>query len=243
MRIIKVDAIDSTNSFVRKFYQGSKEFSPVCVRAIHQTAGRGQRGSEWNVKSGQNLTFSILYPQAQLKISKYFLLSACISLAILKVLRDMNIPQLKVKWPNDIMSSKKKIGGILIENIIKNDGIAASIIGVGINVNQTDFKDLPQASSLKLSTGNHFELDELLQLIVNEIEISLSRLAIVESSSLLKQYEVEMFMLNKVAVFQMPTGEKLNGIIRGVTQEGKLRLETESGKEEVFGLKEIQLLY
>ncbi|MFV8224819.1 biotin--[acetyl-CoA-carboxylase] ligase [Christiangramia aquimixticola] len=243
MRIIKVDAIDSTNSFVRKFYEGASDFSPVCVRAIHQTAGRGQRGSNWEVKPGQNLTFSILYPQSQLEISKYFLLSASISLAILKVFRQLNIPQLKVKWPNDIMSSKKKVGGILIENIIKNDGIAASIIGVGINVNQTEFHNLPQASSLKLATGNSYDLDEILEILIPEIDTALSRLSTTSEEILLKKYQENMFMLDKVTVFQKPNSDKLNGIIKGVTPDGKLLLKTEDDKLEEFGLKEIQLLY
>ena len=72
MRIIKVDAIDSTNSFVRKFYEGKNDFEPVCVRAIDQTSGRGQRGAHWKSKPGQNLTFSILFPQKHLNISRHF---------------------------------------------------------------------------------------------------------------------------------------------------------------------------
>ncbi|MGA8852563.1 MAG: biotin--[acetyl-CoA-carboxylase] ligase, partial [Christiangramia sp.] len=128
MRIIKVNAIDSTNSFVRKFYEGNTDFEPVCVRAINQTAGRGQRGSNWLSKAGENLTFSILYPQEKLNISRHFLLSATISLAVLQVLKEMEIPDIKVKWPNDILSAKNKIGGILIENIVKTEGIVASVI-------------------------------------------------------------------------------------------------------------------
>ncbi|MDX1545194.1 MAG: biotin--[acetyl-CoA-carboxylase] ligase, partial [Christiangramia sp.] len=117
MRIIKVNAIDSTNSFVREFYEGNNDFEPVCVRAISQKKGRGQRGSSWESKAGENLTFSILYPQKKLNVSRHFLLSATISLAVLKALHELQIPELKVKWPNDILSARRKVGGILIENI------------------------------------------------------------------------------------------------------------------------------
>ncbi len=170
MRIIKVSAIDSTNSFARKFYEGDPDFEPVCVQAYHQTRGRGQRGAGWVSKPGENLTFSILYPQKKLAVSRHFLLSATISLAVIENLELFSIPNLKVKWPNDILSARKKVGGILIENVLKTDRIVASIIGIGLNVNQTNFEDLEQAGSLKTVTGKTYSLDDLLEELVQNIE-------------------------------------------------------------------------
>ncbi|WP_300436727.1 biotin--[acetyl-CoA-carboxylase] ligase [Christiangramia sp.] len=243
MRIIKVDAIDSTNSFVRKFYEGHTSFEPVCVRAITQTAGRGQRGLNWESKAGENLTFSILYPQNKLKISRHFFLSASISLAVLKVLQRMKIPDIKVKWPNDILSAKQKIGGILIENIVKNEGIVASIIGIGLNVNQTDFGALPSAGSLRSLTGKIFDLDELLEEIAFTVDHELQNLPTRKGTEILEEYAKNMFRLNVVSAFSSSDGERFNGIIRGVTTEGKLNLEIEDSVFKTFDLKEIQLLY
>jgi len=243
MRTIKVNAIDSTNSFVRKFYEGNTNFEPVCVRAITQTAGRGQRGSNWLSNAGENLTFSILYPQKKLNISRHFLLSATISLAVLQVLRQMEIPDIKVKWPNDILSAKQKLGGILIENIVKTEGIVASVIGIGLNVNQIDFGELPNAGSLKSITAKDFDLDELLEKIISKIEKELEQLPYKKGSEILEKYAQEMFRLNVVSSFLSKDGNKFNGIIRGVTTEGKLNLEIENAVFRTYDLKEIQLLY
>lgn len=243
MRIIKVDAIDSTNLFVRKFYEGKEDFEPICVRAIEQTYGRGQRGSNWYSKAGENLTFSILYPQKQLNISRHFSLSAAIALAVISGLNKLNIPGLRVKWPNDIMSSNRKIGGILIENIVKSEGIVASVIGIGLNVNQQQFNDLPQASSLFNVTQRKFDIDEVLKLVVFEIENSIAALSRISLNELLGNYKVEMFRLNQVSVFMTPDGGRFNGIIRGVTKSGKLQLELENDEVREYGMKEIQLLY
>ncbi|PTX42122.1 BirA family biotin operon repressor/biotin-[acetyl-CoA-carboxylase] ligase [Christiangramia gaetbulicola] len=243
MRIIKVNAIDSTNSFVRKFYEGGKDFEPVCVRAVTQTAGRGQRGSDWLSKAGENLTFSILYPQKKLNISRHFLLSATVALAVLEGLQGLNISDLKVKWPNDILSAKKKIGGILIENIVKTEGIVASVIGIGLNVNQTDFEGLPQAGSLKSITGQNYNIDDILENLILKIETKLKELPYRNSTEILEEYAKNMFRLNVVSAFLSKEGDKFNGIIRGVTTEGKLNLEIEDAVFKTYDLKEIQLLY
>ena len=242
MRIIKVDAIDSTNNFVRKFYDNKGHFEPVCVSAAHQTNGRGQRGANWNVQAGHNLTFSILYPQRDLNISRYFNLNICISLAILEVLGSKNIPHLKVKWPNDIMSQRKKLGGILIENIVKTEGIVASIIGIGINVNQTNFDNLPQATSLKNVTGIHWNVDELLHELCETLDLHLKALSKMSEEQLMYQYQRNLFRKDVISTFEA-NGSKFNGIIRGVTSEGKLEVEKEEKLFQTYDLKEIKLLY
>ena len=243
MRTIKVNAIDSTNSFVRKFYEGKTDFEPVCIRALNQTAGRGQRGSHWVSSPGENLTFSILYPQKKLNVSRHFILSATISLAVSQVLEKLQIPNIKVKWPNDILSAKQKLGGILIENIVKTEGIVASIIGIGLNVNQIDFEGLPNAGSLKSVTNKNYDLDELLNLLIFQIEKELASLPNRDSTDTLEEYAKKMFRLNMVSVFSSSEGEKFNGIIRGVTTEGKLNLEIEDAVFRTYDLKEIQMLY
>jgi len=242
MRIIKVNAIDSTNSFVRKFYDNNGNFEPVCVSAAHQTNGRGQRGANWHVEPGQNLTFSILYPHSNLDLSQFFHLNMAISLAIITILGSKQVPDLRVKWPNDIMSQKYKIGGILIENIVNTEGIVASIIGVGINVNQTNFEKLPQAGSLKNMTGNQWNVDELLHDLTAALESSLSSLAAITQKTLLDRYESHMFRKDVVSTFEVENN-RFSGIIRGVTTDGKLQVEQEEQQIHTYSLKEIKLLY
>ncbi|MEO2062422.1 MAG: biotin--[acetyl-CoA-carboxylase] ligase [Christiangramia sp.] len=244
MRIIKVDAIDSTNTFVRKFYAGTSEFEPVCVTARLQLQGRGQRGAIWKSEAGKNLTFSILYPHQKLEISRHFLLSAQVALSILKVLKELQVPRLSVKWPNDILSANKKIGGILIENILNSDGIVASVIGIGLNVNQVDFGKFGNAGSLCSVSGKTFDLDELLKNLLQQIENDLQELPKRRKAEILEDYEDKMFRRDQVSVFRLSkTNKEVNGIIRGVSGEGKLQLELEDHGLLEFDLKEVQLLY
>ncbi|SFC50934.1 BirA family transcriptional regulator, biotin operon repressor / biotin-[acetyl-CoA-carboxylase] ligase [Zunongwangia mangrovi] len=243
MRIIKVDAIPSTNDFVKQYYSGNSSFEPVCVSARFQTKGKGQRGSVWNVTAGKNLTFSLLYPKISVTINHHFLLSAVVSLSVINVLRKFNTPKLSVKWPNDIMSGNFKIGGILIENILKQTDIAASVIGIGLNINQDDFGDLKQASSLKLQTGNDFDLDEILHAILEELLKRLEVLSEENETQILEEYAALMFKKDVVATFQYPNGDFFNGIIRGVTINGLLNVEIEEAVFKTFDLKEVKLMY
>ena len=243
MRIIKVDAIPSTNDFVKQYYSGNSSFEPVCVSARFQTKGKGQRGSVWNVTAGKNLTFSLLYPKISVTINHHFLLSAVVSLSVINVLRKFNTPKLSVKWPNDIMSGNFKIGGILIENILRQTDIAASIIGIGLNINQDDFGDLQQASSLKLQTGNDFNLDEILHAILEELLKRLEVLSEKNETLILEEYASLMFKKDVVAAFQYPNGDFFNGIIRGVTTNGLLNVEIEDAVFKTFDLKEVKLMY
>ncbi|MBZ9728899.1 biotin--[acetyl-CoA-carboxylase] ligase [Salegentibacter sp. JZCK2] len=243
MRIIKVNATNSTNEFARELYRGNTAFEPICVVAHDQTKGRGQRGSGWISNAGENLTFSVLYPKIRVNVNHQFLMSAIVSLSILKVLNKFNVPALKVKWPNDIMSARYKISGILIENILKNNEIAATIIGIGLNVNQTEFPGLPQASSLKLATGIQFNLDEMLKKITDEFEDKLTEISTEAETSVLEEYAKNMFRRDLVSTFQLPNGSYLTGIIRGVTTSGRLNLEIEDSVFKTFDLKEIKLMY
>lgn len=243
MRIIKVNAINSTNEFVRDLYRGDFDFKPVCVTAHTQTAGKGQRGAGWLSNAGENLTFSILYPEVALQLDEQFILSAAVALAVTEVLKAYGIPKLKVKWPNDIMSGNRKICGILIENILKNDRIAASVIGIGLNVNQQEFPGLPQAGSLRMATGNSFELDTLLEDILKTMEKRLQNLSKLSKTEVLEEYASSMFRRNQVSTFQLPDGSFLTGIIRGVTTVGRLNMEVEDSVFRTFELKEVKLMF
>ena len=242
MRIIKVNAIPSTNNLAREFYDGNRDFQPICIVAKHQTQGKGQRGAQWYSKPGENLTFSLLFPQQKLQVSKQFNLNMAVSIAILKTLRKQDILDLSVKWPNDILSGNYKIGGVLIENILKSDKVAASIIGIGLNVNQIEFNQLPKAASLKSVTGRDFNLESLLEELLNQLEERLNNLSNQENSEVVAEYEKNMFRKDKISVFKKPDGTLINGIIKGLGASGLLKIELEEGVQE-YDLKEIELLY
>lgn len=243
MYIIKVNATNSTNDFARELYRRNPDCQTCCVQAYSQTRGRGQRGSGWMARPGQNLTFSLLYPGIPVKVNHQFLLSATVSLSLRAVLAELNIPEIAVKWPNDIMSGHWKLGGILIENILRNNQITASIIGIGLNINQTEFPDLPRAGSLKMLTGKDFDLEGLLEKLLQAMEIRLDALDRTRHNLVLEEYVRHMFRRDKISVFQLPDGSFFNGIIRGVTISGRLKVEIEDSALRTFDLKEVTLSY
>jgi len=243
MRIIKVSATQSTNSLAKDWYQSNKNEKPVCITAFDQTAGRGQRGAGWVSNAGENLTFSVIYPQPAIEIQDQFVVSAAVGMAVIKALNKLNIFSLKLKWPNDILAANYKIGGILIENILVNGRIAAAVMGIGLNVNQILFEALPQASSMKLITGNEFDTDEVLSYILKEIDVMMSELKTKSSKDVLDTYEQFLFRKDKVSTFQLPSGDLLTGIILGITSTGLLKVQVEDNEILIFELKELKLLY
>ena len=119
-------------------------------------------GTSWESESGKNLTFSILLKDLIVDVKQLFTLNILVSLALVEVLERYKIPNVTVKWPNDIMSGNLKLGGILIENSIKSDGEVISILGIGLNINQLYFEKAPNATSLHFISGRNYNLDDLL---------------------------------------------------------------------------------
>lgn len=242
MRIIKLNAIGSTNSFLKDMIYNEVVADYTIVVAEHQTNGRGQMGATWDSDKGKNLMFS-MFKDLSVHVVEYpFYISMAVSLAILKSLKTLNIPHLSIKWPNDILSANKKICGILIENVIKNK-LNSTIIGVGVNVNQTKFTNLPQASSLKNITGVHYHLDEILQSIIKHIKNYSKLLQDGKYDVVKNEYEANLFRKNKPSTFKNAEGDLFSGFIIGVTKYGKLQVLLEDDIVKKFDLKEIVLLY
>lgn len=170
MKLIKLDAIDSTNEFLKGISTQQNTENFTVVTAENQTNGKGQRGAVWNSEVGKNLIMSVLVKNFLIHTNAIFNLNIVFSLAVISTLKKKNIPDLSIKWPNDILSANKKIGGILIENSIKSDGSIHSIVGLGLNVNQTNFDRLPKASSLAVVTGLEIDKEDLLLDIITNLE-------------------------------------------------------------------------
>ena len=144
-------SIDSTNLQAHRELGDAPEGS-VWV-ADFQTAGRGQRGNTWESGAGKNLLFTVLLRPDFLHVAKQFAISQITALAIVKYLETKGLSP-KIKWPNDIYIGDKKICGILIEHTVAGVNLSASILGIGININQTQFcSDAPNPISLLLALG------------------------------------------------------------------------------------------
>ncbi|APU09276.1 biotin--[acetyl-CoA-carboxylase] ligase [Cellulophaga lytica] len=243
MQIIKLNATNSTNQYLKELIMSTKVDDFTVVTTKNQEQGRGQMGTKWLAEPGKNLTFSVLKKGETLEVADQFLLNMCVSLAVYEALKELNIPNLAVKWPNDILSANSKICGILIENILIGSKIQSSIIGIGLNVNQLTFNNLPNVSSLKLLKGVTFNLDEVLQVIIVKLKKYLTSNYLNSPDVLRALYQEIMFRIHKPSTFKSKEGEVFMGFIKGVSSSGRLIVLLEDNIFKEYNLKEIQLLY
>lgn len=243
MRIDKLHTIDSTNSYLKRISKEEDAQEDIVVWALEQTAGRGQMGTTWIAESGKNLTFSVFRKVKRITISEQFYALMAASLAVKDVLSKLLIKNVRVKWPNDILTDNDKICGILIESVIKRGKLDAMILGVGINVNQTEWKDTPRATSIKSRTGIHFELEEILSMLLKQFHHYVDLLLKGQFETIKNDYEQHLFKKDKPATFIASDGTQFVGIIKGVSETGKLILLQEDEVVNEYDLKEIQLLY
>ncbi|TMM56087.1 biotin--[acetyl-CoA-carboxylase] ligase [Maribacter algarum] len=243
MLIVKLDATDSTNRYLKELLLSEEAEDFTVVTAKEQLHGRGQRGAKWESESGKNLTISVLKKFKQFPISNQFMLNVCVSLAVLDTLNGLRIPDLTVKWPNDILSGTSKICGILIENMLNGSQIQTSIIGVGLNVNQQTFNTLSNASSLKLLLGRTLNLEEVLHQVLNNLKTNFLRLEEGLNNELWRRYESKLFRKDKPSTFKDAQGNLFMGFIRKISPQGKLVVELEDAVFQEFDLKEIKLQY
>ncbi|MBF7091405.1 biotin--[acetyl-CoA-carboxylase] ligase [Flavobacterium sp. ALJ2] len=242
MKLIKLDAIDSTNEFLKSLSSQQEPENFTVVTAENQTKGKGQMGAVWRSDVGKNLIMSVLVKDFLLNNEQFFNLNIIISLSVIKTLEELNIPDLSIKWPNDIMSYNKKLGGILIENTLKSDGSIVSVVGLGLNVNQINFQNLPNASSLAVICNTEFNKDELVILIVEKMK---EKISLWEEQSALfwDEYFNKLFRKGVPMPFKNLDNQNFMGIIQGVSPIGKLKVLLEDDSVSEFEIKEIQMLY
>lgn len=243
MNIIKLSAIDSTNAFLKSlvFDQYVENFTVVIAES--QLNGKGQTGSIWNSESGKNLTFSVLVRDVLRTGADVFKLNILVSISIIKALEKFKIKKLNIKWPNDILSEQKKIAGILIENVFKGNNEIISIIGIGLNVNQVFFENLPQASSLSLLNNKEFDKDEILFEIIAQLKWHIAQINSVSNTDFWAEYHNLLFKMGVPTVFIDSLDDKFMGIIKGVTSYGKLVVMLEDDSKKEFDIKELKMLY
>ena len=242
MNIIKLDAIDSTNNYLKKIILNEGIIDYTIVTAKFQTEGKGQLGTKWESEHSKNLICSVYKKNINIKVQDQFVISALVSLALIKTLGKVNLSNSYIKWPNDIMSDNKKICGILIENIVKENYIKDAVIGIGLNVNQTIFNNLPNATSIKNLIGTSCSKDEILKDLVKNLEYYFNKLDKSSINSIFEKYEDALFRINKPSTFKNSKGEVFSGYIKGVSRLGKLSVMLEDNLVESYDLKEISIL-
>lgn len=239
-KIIYLKEIDSTNNFAKNLLKQNKVFENTVILTDHQTKGRGQKNNIWVSQKRKNLTFSIIiFPK--IKVEDQFFLLMATSLGIIDCLSKY-INNIKLKWPNDIYYNNKKLGGILIENIIKNNIIESSVIGIGLNINQVIFENNLNAISLKIINNKSHNRIKILKELIDKFEIRLNTLKSLNNTirkDLKNEYLKQLLFLKQWHLYTLPSGKNLIGKIIDVENDGRLIIQDKNKVNHYFNFKEI----
>lgn len=238
--VIYLPTCHSTNTYARNLAAKEKVIEGTVILTSEQTAGRGQMGNSWEAEPYQNITLSIMLCPTFLKISEQFYLNIAISLGIYNFLNHYLDAGLKIKWPNDILYNNYKLGGILIENVIKGQHIEQTTIGIGLNINQSIFQT-QKASSLKLLTGQHYALEELIPKLLKSIEETYLKLRQHKKEDLKNEYLSCLFRWGKKYPFKSDV--LFEGKIVGIDEYGRLLVEDDTQEVKPYNFKEIAFIY
>lgn len=246
MELHILDSVPSTNQYCELL--DLSQVGEFAVFAAHaQTSGIGQRGNCWASAPHENLTGSIILKPRFLPFADQFRLTQTVSLALIDFLSSL-LPNgsglLQIKWPNDIYVGLKKICGILISNRIQGEHMGVSIVGIGLNVNQTEFPDwVPNPTSLRQITGNTYTPDKLWSPLADALECRYSQLRNQPESfeQLGHVYLSRLMNWHKEATY-LYQNRKINATIEGVNRYGHLQLTTADGNRLSCQMQEIKLV-
>lgn len=244
---IHLHEVKSTNSWLLDAIVSGQQTLPegTLVYTLRQTAGRGQVGNSWESEPDQNILFSILLRPVFLPIMQQFVLSEICCLAVLLALRQLGAPSLSIKWPNDIYSGDKKLCGILIEHRLMGGVLSESILGVGINVNQTKWiGDAPNPTSLKMQQINVTPV-AVLDAVTKQFSLLYVKLKESPSSALTLH---RMFVDNLYhrtgmhSYLDVQTGDLFSAEIVDIDPHGPMILRTIEGLEKKYWFKEVRFV-
>lgn len=199
---IILDTVDSTNNYAMGIIDVGLAEHGFTVMALEQSHGRGRQGKTWTSPPGENIMLSIILSAEQLNIQQQFMFTAVIALACAAVIGKVLTTKssVKIKWPNDLFINDRKAGGILIENKILGSTWRWAVVGIGINLNQTDFPaELTQkATSLKIETGKDYNLEEVGRSLSRDIITAVNDLQTISTEHILAEYNALLYKKDEV---------------------------------------------
>lgn len=233
----------STNDLMKELMANSTPLPEgTVIMAGHQTAGKGQQQNGWHSEAGKNLTFSLLlFPQFLSPDSSFNLLTA-VSLGVIKLLQKILGENCRIKWPNDIYYGQKKLGGILIENVLAGQTIKHAVIGIGININQESFPaHLPNPVSLLQILQKKSAIKEVLLQICAGIEFYYLKLKAGKAAMIKQEYLHNLYGIGQKLLFEAQ-GEVFEGEICTVNQQGLLGVKKQN-ETFFYDLKQIKFIF
>lgn len=241
--VVTLKCVDSTNNYLKDELSKSTPLAEgTVILAEEQFAGRGQAGNTWHSEPGKNLTFSLLLFPTFLSPEKQFLLNQTISLGINDALVKIIGEGVKIKWPNDIYFNDDKLGGVLIENILRGSVLKYAIIGIGLNINQSNFPpDIENVTSLRKILHQDYDIYKVLNELCHSIEQRYLQLKAGNTDLLIKDYIKNLYRINAIHKFRINDFE-VDGEIVGVDDNGFLKVIID-GELRKYNFKEIAYIH
>ncbi len=206
----------------------------------YQSQGRGMGQNRWFSSRGENMLVSF-YVRPPLPAARQFLFNQYFSIVTAAFLEQF-VPEVRIKWPNDLYINGKKVAGILIEHSVCGDRLQYTVAGIGINVNQPSFPpDIPHPTSLLLETGTQHDVAALLQAYRQTLLDHIASLSVEHADRLCRHYMQRLYRLNEYGRYRIH-GKELVAAITGIDGYGRLLLCDEHGKHHVCGFKEVTFL-
>lgn len=234
MKIIKCHTTSSTNDDLREYAVENHSDKTVALLTFYQKNGKGQRGRFWHAEKGNSLTFSMLFKDVEIPFAQIFQIHVGVSMVLIDFLSEISQGQINfnVKWPNDIMAENKKCAGILIETKSAEHGVNEMIIGIGVNLNNTEFpSQLVHAVSLKQISAEHYPIENSFNILIQRLEQTVRALPLRENwNKLFENYQQSLFK-RKQQIEVVYKDELLTVELEGVDESGRLIV-----KEKELGL-------
>ena len=230
--------VSSTNDFLRDY----DSIADITVLSTsYQTKGRGQMGNTWISNDGENALFSILVRPVNLKAAESFVLSQAMALSVKEVL-DGYLNGISIKWPNDIYCGDKKICGTLIENMLMGKFVGRSVIGSGINVNQTEFPDglAAPATSLRIYIKRKVSPTDIIRSVAERFARYYEEILTGHFDHIREEYHSHLYLRGERHCFQDETGA-FTGVISHVEPDGHIIIVDEDGLSRRFAFKQVKL--
>jgi BirA family transcriptional regulator, biotin operon repressor / biotin---[acetyl-CoA-carboxylase] ligase len=243
-RIMELGSVDSTNAYADRLLKEGSVQEGTIIWSKEQTAGKGQGRNNWLSEPGKNLTISIIFYPRFLPAEDQFMLNKSVTLATLDFANDL-LPggACKIKWPNDIYYGPGKLGGILISNTVSGSRLDSSVIGIGININQTRFDPaIPNPTSVKTVLAEETDLGYALEKLIDKLDLYYDLLKRRNMKELDKSYRSNLLGIDQPGKFRSGN-EIFSGSIFDVNRFGSLIIETPGKGKLVFAHKEVEYVF
>lgn len=266
-----IPEINSTNTYLKAHPELGQDEDLFALRTDYQTAGRGQLGNGWESERGKNLLCSLRWRNTNIPVAEAFRINEIVAVAIHRMafvsVTDRRMAFVSVtdrrldfvsgdspviKWPNDIYVGDKKLAGILVENSLCGGVVSESIIGIGLNVNQTAFASAPNPTSLALETGHQWDVEAVMQQVLASFRevITWPHTRVHETyighlyrkDGFYPYREREVSLQPTAPIWDDKQKDDFLAQIKDVTPQGELVLEQEDGTQKRYHFKQIQYI-